>query len=177
MEATTELRGPELARAVMNHILAHPESWNQRHWHCGTSHCFGGFCQIKGGREQTAEAGSDAQELLGIGYWDARWLFESSRTLYELYSWTKAFIEGYAEDGFDSAGFDSAGFDRAGYDSAGYDSAGYDSAGFDRAGYDSAGFDSAGFDRAGYDSAGYDSAGYDSAGFDRAGLKLELLPL
>lgn len=35
----------QLAYRVLDLIEAHPEHWNQRRWHCGTSHCFAGFVE------------------------------------------------------------------------------------------------------------------------------------
>src|ERR1044072_2947244 len=33
----------ELAYRVLDHIDAHPETWQQDSWHCGSSFCFGGW--------------------------------------------------------------------------------------------------------------------------------------
>lgn len=39
----------ELAYRVLDHIDAHPESWNQGAWWCGTSGCFAGWtCALSG---------------------------------------------------------------------------------------------------------------------------------
>jgi hypothetical protein len=52
-EAADELHEPKNAAErnerlamVLNHIENNPTHWNQRKWHCGTSHCFAGFAQL-----------------------------------------------------------------------------------------------------------------------------------
>jgi hypothetical protein len=35
-------------RAVYAWIRNHPQHWNQKKWHCGTSHCVAGFGQLLG---------------------------------------------------------------------------------------------------------------------------------
>lgn len=65
------LRGGALARAAVNQILLHPETWDQSSWHsdCGTKHCFGGWCQILAGKKadnDTAE--EDAAKALGLDF-------------------------------------------------------------------------------------------------------------
>lgn len=67
------LRGGALARAAVNQILLHPETWDQSAWHneCGTKHCFAGWCQILAGKkanDDTAE--EDAMEALGLDFGD-----------------------------------------------------------------------------------------------------------
>ena len=37
-------------KRVLGHIKAHPETWNQGEWHCGTAHCFAGHAQIMSGK-------------------------------------------------------------------------------------------------------------------------------
>lgn len=37
-----ELRGEELANAVLDYIQEHPEEWDQKNFFCGTTACFGG---------------------------------------------------------------------------------------------------------------------------------------
>lgn len=34
-------------KEIVAHIKAHPANWRQGVWHCGTSHCVGGFCELK----------------------------------------------------------------------------------------------------------------------------------
>lgn len=53
--ATTSLRGGDLARAVLAHIEAHPETWSQGNWairtDCGTAFCFAGWTvALSGGK-------------------------------------------------------------------------------------------------------------------------------
>jgi hypothetical protein len=123
MNDQKQLRGPELLCAAVNQILAHPDTWNQTQWHCGTAHCIAGHCEMLTGGP-TSDTARNVRELVGLSYGDADFLFARHRTLPEIYAFAKTFRDGY----------DSAGYDRDGYDSAGYDSAGYDSDGYDRAG-------------------------------------------
>lgn len=36
----------DLFERTLAAIKANPEHWNQKTWHCGTSHCFAGFAHI-----------------------------------------------------------------------------------------------------------------------------------
>ena len=160
MNTTEPLRGEKLLKTVVNQILAHPETWYQGNWHCGTKHCIAGWCQILSGKPQNSDsAASDAQEALGISDTDASFLFRSSCTISEAY--------------YFAANFNCDGFNRAGYDRAGFNCDGFNCDGFNRAGYDRAGYDRAGYDRAGFYRSGYDRAGFNCDGFNRAGKKLE----
>jgi len=33
-------------RQIMKLIIADPDSWDQRRWHCGTTHCVGGHAEL-----------------------------------------------------------------------------------------------------------------------------------
>lgn len=46
-----KLTGDRLLKAAINHILLHPETWDQSTWHssCKTKHCIAGTCQILAG--------------------------------------------------------------------------------------------------------------------------------
>lgn len=33
----------ELSREALRRILTNPESWDQSHWHCETTHCYAGI--------------------------------------------------------------------------------------------------------------------------------------
>jgi len=104
---------------VLDTIKAHPETWNQAKWHCGTTHCFAGHAQILAGHEP--DVGTviyDAMKFLGISSIDEGWLFYSYRTLsdFEVFLATyDQYTEGYDKDGFDRDGYDKDGFDRDGY--------------------------------------------------------------
>ena len=113
----TPLRGEKLLKTAVNQILAHPNTWDQTHWHssCGSKHCIAGWCQILAGH--VADEGcvtSQAQEALGISMADRAWLFAPIRTLAEIYRFAETFSAGFDRDGFDRDGFDRAGRDRAG---------------------------------------------------------------
>jgi len=154
---------------VLNHIKAHPETWKQSKWHCGTSHCFAGHAQIMAGNAPNNKTvRRDARIFLGLTRYEADRMFASSRSI--------ADFEAFLSDGYNRAGHDRAGYDRDGYNRADYDRAGYNRAGYDRAGYDRDGYNRDGYDRAGYNRAGYDRAGYNRDGYDRDGLDCDNAP-
>lgn len=96
----------ELAYRVLDHIDAHPESWNQGTWDCGTAACFAGWAvRLSGGVADTDENSDTdgtviegpshlvgltiqdaAIEVLGDGGWtpstvdvgEADWLFSAA---------------------------------------------------------------------------------------------------
>jgi hypothetical protein len=147
----------ERHNAIIARIEADPSCWKQSSWHCGTSHCYGGWAQIESGKPANdSTARGDAREWLDLNRYEAEYAFAGNRTLAEL----KALPER----------FNLAGYDRAGYNRDGYDRDGRDRAGYDRDGFDRYGLDRDGRDRAGYDLDGRDRAGYDRAGYDRDGL-------
>ena len=79
------LRGAALLRAAIDHIIAHPDSWDQTIiWHspCGTRHCLFGLCQILAGLEPNHDdCFAEVRDLLGICTPDAAWLCAHNRTL------------------------------------------------------------------------------------------------
>ena len=110
-----KLTGEELLKTAVNQILLHPETWNQEEFHspCGTKHCIAGWSQILSGQAPRAETVvEDARSALEISGRDAEYLFNSSRTLVEIYSFAT---------GYDLAGFNRGGYNRDGYDRDGYD--------------------------------------------------------
>lgn len=105
-------------KKVLDHIEAHPETWNQRHWHsdCGTAHCVAGHAQIMSGKElNETTARIDARAFLGLDAYQASYAFASLRTLQEL----KDFADGVMP--YDFNGRDIHGYDRDGYDCDGLD--------------------------------------------------------
>lgn len=101
----------ELAYAVLDHIDAHPEQWNQGVWvrirvrGCGTAACFAGWASLLSGDEpyehwssdngasseiRSAETGrirqvrNRARDLLRITDWQADDLFDAGRIRSEL---------------------------------------------------------------------------------------------
>jgi len=71
----------ELAYRVLDHIDAHPESWDQKRWWCGTSGCFAGWTvelsgekidgrnhvRVGSGEFDVVHVGERAAQLLGFG--------------------------------------------------------------------------------------------------------------
>lgn len=70
----------ELAYAVLDHIDAHPDEWDQRRWACGSTACFAGWAVRLSGEEissanrvrigpnplDVANVGTRAAQLLGF---------------------------------------------------------------------------------------------------------------
>ena len=103
----TPLRGPALLRIVVNQILAHPETWDQTRWHCGTTHCVGGWCQVLGEAElegslvvNGVSAVREVRDLLGISDDAALWLTACDRTLREIYGFAKLIADPNYNDVF-----------------------------------------------------------------------------
>lgn len=87
----------ELFKEIVDFIKANPQHWNQRTWHCGTSHCVAGFIEQRvNGRSFCSEATAVRPEMvhwqtfavgrdtLGLSTKKANWLFDPKRTLAEL---------------------------------------------------------------------------------------------
>ena len=67
---------------VLDHILAHPETWRQGTWHCGTTHCFAGHAQIMSGKkENSLRACEEASAFLELDGVESKYLFWVTRTL------------------------------------------------------------------------------------------------
>lgn len=97
-----------LLRQIMRQIEDYPRSWNQGAWHCGKSHCIGGWAQILSGslspleiQDQSYAAVEDAAvDALGLSDRAAQlhWLFRSDRTLNQLRMFTH--VAGWGLDEF-----------------------------------------------------------------------------
>lgn len=115
----TKLRGEQLAKAVVNQILAHPETWNQRSWcnknECGTQYCFAGWAVVLAGLTfSKASVKADAMDVLGITDCEAQTLFAVSVGLKTLYTFAKNHSNGYNWAGYDKDGYDRTGYCRDG---------------------------------------------------------------
>jgi hypothetical protein len=154
-----------LLKEVVNQILEHPETWDQKCWHgcnsCGTTHCVGGWLQVKSGKPaNNSTVRGDAKSALALTDYEAAWLFSGTRSLSDIYHFAEHFsCDGFNRSGYDRTGYDRAGFNRAGYDRDAYDCAGFNRDGFNRDGYDHDGYDHAGFNRDGFNRSGYDRSG------------------
>lgn len=78
-----------LAYRVLDHIDAHPESWNQGRWWCGTSGCFAGWAVQLSGEKMSGlnfvRVGPDELDVVHIGERAAQLLgFESTMALDEV---------------------------------------------------------------------------------------------
>lgn len=105
-----------LLQKTLDTIKANPQHWNQKTWHCGTSHCFAGFAELIANNipiETSSEdlvairhtkllpygTGSYAEKLLGISDDDGEALFHGHNTLEELECMVAYLIEhGSLED-------------------------------------------------------------------------------
>lgn len=68
-----------LAYAVLDQIDAHPESWNQTDWVCGTAACFAGWAvRLAGGVLVGESAGAEVESgpsgLIGYGVEEAAYV-------------------------------------------------------------------------------------------------------
>ncbi len=125
-EIKPKLTGDALMIAVINKIIAEPETWDQTSWHCGTQHCFFGHCQVQAGLPETADnIVLEVRNLLGISQADADWLSSGSRSLVQLYDYVKTVTGERDAGGFDRSGFDRDGSDRDGFDRDGFDCDGF----------------------------------------------------
>jgi len=87
---TTTITGLDLYDAVLAHIAAHPEQWDQRVWlqttECGTVGCFAGWTVVLGGgdREDVRES---ARALLELDARQASSVFSGQQTFEGLSAW------------------------------------------------------------------------------------------
>lgn len=92
-------------RMVINQIIDHPQSWDQNHWHCATSHCFGGWCQLLGTKRVRDFKGStldaarqviehDVRKLLDLTDEVLEWLVSCERAFAELYMFSAMYVGG-----------------------------------------------------------------------------------
>lgn len=106
----------ELLQKTLDTIKANPQHWDQKNWHCGTSHCFAGFAEliannlsIETSNEQVralklngkleSNTGRYAEKLLGISDDDGDALFDAYNTLEVLEQMVAYLIEhGSLED-------------------------------------------------------------------------------
>jgi len=93
---TLPLPNLPLLNKVRDHIGAHPETWNQRHWRtvtdCGTSYCFAGWAAYFDGAVWANSVTENdllfgdtaarwARDALGLTDMEAAWLFTASNRL------------------------------------------------------------------------------------------------
>lgn len=160
---------------VMNQIIQDPSSWKQSAWHCGTSHCFcgWGWYMTYGNTAEIEPMQVWGASHFGISSCLADYMFDSSRSLIDLYYLSKGLVDGtidskgYNKDGYFIDGYNKAGFNVEGYDREGRDSEGYSRGGFDREGRNRQGLDKFGRDEYNCFASGYSDYGYDKDGFNR----------
>lgn len=84
--------GQQRLLAIVGRITQRPECWDQRYYHCNTSHCVAGHAQLDAtGRADIQTVLDDAVRWLELPRlcsddWppEMRWLFRTRRTLAEL---------------------------------------------------------------------------------------------
>lgn len=86
----------ELLQLTLDTIKANPEHWDQRKWHCGTTHCFAGFTYLLYmdlplttneydlGVDVLCQTRSTVKNLLGLTLDQADRLFASDNSLEDL---------------------------------------------------------------------------------------------
>jgi len=177
----------KLSRLALDKIHAKPKRWDQtifhyRKAHCGTAHCYMGWCDVISGNWDGDKRGVSQKtiDLMGLKDYEYAEFVDPDNSLARLealhtFHVTGIFgINGYDTDGFDRDGLDiDKIFDRYGYNREGYNREGYDNEEYDRDGFDRDGFDRDGYDYEGYDEDGYDDEDYDGEGYDRYNLNRE----
>jgi len=118
-----------ISRLALDHIHAHPEEWDQNIYHCGSAHCWLGWCDKFLGNYRKEDGNSvSLQTFISIGLFgaDLREFTRPSNTLAKLEA-LHAFhsIGVYGVDGYDTNGFNRQGFDVDGYDIDGFDRRGF----------------------------------------------------
>jgi hypothetical protein len=137
MNTTPPVFNVERHNQIIDQIEKHPETWKQNDWHCGTTHCYGGWAQVFSGAKPKHLTGiQDARVWLGLTGYQADIAFFSRNTLEFLKSLPELFS--YDQDGYDRTGINQYG--RNIYGNALYD-------GFDRYGCYSNGYDQYGLDK------------------------------
>jgi len=95
---TEKLRGYQLVKVAIDHIIAHPETWDQTIiWHSsdGKRHCLFGLCQILAGFEaNNDDCFEEVRELLGLRTPDAAWLCAPNRTLEQIRWFADEMVKG-----------------------------------------------------------------------------------
>jgi len=119
-----------VSRLVLDHIRAHPEEWDQRHYHCGSAHCYMGLCDIFLGKHKKENGNFLAQDtihLMGLFGRDCQEFIDISNTLARLEALHAFHSTGvYGVDGYDTDGLDRQGFDVDGFDVDGLNAMGID---------------------------------------------------
>jgi len=89
-------------QTVLTLIESNPSCWNQKEWHCGTSHCFAGHAQIQlTGGEDTGNVKRDARIYFGFTASESDYYFNYERTLPELKTALRSDALFYDNDGLD----------------------------------------------------------------------------
>jgi hypothetical protein len=79
----------ERLKTIVNHIKAHPETWDQSAWICETAYCLAGHAAVDAGYERGDDDNLDiavkvpfkAEKYLDLNKREARYLFDYERTI------------------------------------------------------------------------------------------------
>jgi hypothetical protein len=97
----------ELAYKILDQIDAHPETWNQGTWDCGTAACFAGWAvRLSGGISDPD--GYDSNVVDGPAYLIGMTVDEAAREVLGSSGWTPSTVDPDEEDWLFSAGNDRA---------------------------------------------------------------------
>jgi len=132
----------KLSRLALDKIHANPELWDQTIFHCGSAHCYMGWCDIISGNWDGDKRGDVVSQktidLIGLNDCEYDEFVDPDNSLARLealhtFHVTGIFgVKGIDIHGFDRDGLDIDGFDRHGYNKEGYNREGYDNKDFDR---------------------------------------------
>lgn len=154
----------ERFQQIINKIESDPMSWDQKGWHCETTHCFAGHAQILSNKPiNNDSARKDARVWLDLCKKEADYLFYYKRTLQDF----KDFLNNDSSTSKKQYIYDSNGYNCDGYDINLHNCFGYDRDGYDINLYNSNGYDCDGYDINLYNCFGYDRYGYDCDGLDK----------
>ena len=91
-------------KLVLNQIKSHPETWDQKNWHCESAHCFFGWAQILSGKAvNTDNVLRDARSFLETTKLEEKYIVNAYRTIegFEKFlNFYKANPSGYDEEGY-----------------------------------------------------------------------------
>jgi hypothetical protein len=109
-----------LAKALVL-IEANPDHWDQGSWHCNTSHCFAGFCDIVLDRQLKRSSLKDIRysenaSMFALANPDLGYLFTHDNTLDYLQQEVAYLLRSGTISGFDSEGLNEAGYEESDYD-------------------------------------------------------------
>lgn len=88
----------ELLIRIKDRLLAEPENFEMQSWHCGSTHCIGGWAQVIAGTPVSADVPSDSSALGLTGYKECPGELlnldeDQASRLFLLYAWPSQFCD------------------------------------------------------------------------------------